>query len=89
MGVVKPIKKVLVQKPLCSPELARNHRVAIRPVFAGTVQFLGLGSGVPPSLPLCPGIFDLKFAFINTVCQRYTNEPFVTAYCINLQGTNS
>ena len=32
------------------------------------VPFLGLGPGVPPSLPLCPGIFDSKFAFVNTVC---------------------
>ena len=55
-------------------------RVAIRPVFAGTVPFLGLGPGVPPSLPLCPGIFDSKFAFFNTLCQRYTNEPFVKLY---------
>ena len=62
-------------------------RVAIRPVLAGTVPFLGLGPGVLPSLPLGPEIFDSKFAFINTVCQRYTNEPFVILY--NLQGTNS
>ena len=32
--------------------------MAVRPVLAGTVPFLGLGPGVPPSLPLCPGIFD-------------------------------
>ena len=55
-------------------------RVAIRPVFAGTVPFLGLGPGVPPSLSLCPGIFDSKFAFVNTVCQQYTNEPFFILY---------
>ena len=42
-------------------------RMAIRPVLAGTVPFFGLGPGVRPSLPLCPGIFDSKFAFINKV----------------------
>ena len=57
--------------------------MAIRPVFTETVPFLGLGPGVLPSLPLCPGIFDSKFAFVNTVCQRYTNESFVIRYCIN------
>ena len=40
-------------------------RVAIRPVFAGTVPFLGLGPSVRPSLPLCPGIFDSIFSFVN------------------------
>ena len=44
---------------------ATLRRVAIRPVFAGTVPFFGLGPGVPPSLPLCPGIFDSKFAFVD------------------------
>ena len=59
------------------------YRVAIRPVFAGTVPLLGLGPDVPPSLPLCPGIFDSKFAFLNTVCQLHKR-----AICyINLQGT--
>ena len=41
-------------------------RMAIRPVFARTVPFLGLGPGVPPSSPFCPGIFDSKFAFVNS-----------------------
>ena len=51
-------------------QLATNilARVAIRPVFTGTVPFLGLGPGVPHSLPLCPGIFYSKFAFVNAVC---------------------
>ena len=44
---------------------SNSIRVAIRPVFAGTVPFLGLGPGVPPSLPLCPGIFFSKYAFVN------------------------
>ena len=59
--------------------------MAKRPVFAGTVLLLGLGPAIPPSLPLCPGIFYSKFAFVNTVFQLRKR-----AICyIDLQGTNS
>ena len=57
-----------------------NHYACFLLVGWPYVPFLGLGPGVPPSLPLCPGIFNSKFAFVNTVCQRYTNEPFVILY---------
>ena len=50
-----------------------SDKVAIRPVVAATVPL----SSVPPNLPLCPEIFDSKFAFVNTVNVIYTNKPFV------------
>ena len=48
--------------------------MAIRPVFAGRVPFLGRGSSVPPCLPICPQIFDSKFrtALLRTAFLRVT-----------------
>ena len=56
MGV--PILQEGDPKKVEPRQLLHLPRVTIPPVF-------GLGSGVPPSLPLCLGIFDSKFAFVD------------------------